>query len=248
MGWNEDGGTVTRAFDEWKRTDLQIRAFLKLSTTWSQKAYQETWDQAENDFSSAFDPYRHDPDQFVDLFHDRVDGLWPYEYEWMLLASALKDAVTAFDIFMEASLDEVLTLFSYRLEDGQKVQLRLKKTGKQESPGWGVIRDAHAIFGNDIDTAEVKYIRELRHVLTHQRGELRTDAARERFAYQPADAPEEIFPSRRVELDNARVLKCLAELAIVVRAADPALHRIAWGPHQPPAELFGASCVMTVPF
>ncbi|MFE2415175.1 hypothetical protein ACFXDE_43340 [Kitasatospora sp. NPDC059408] len=66
--------------------------------------------------------------------------------------------------------------------------------------------DAHAVFGNDLDTAAVKYIRDLRHVLTHQRGELRTDAARERFAYQPAGAPEEVFPSHRVELDSARAL------------------------------------------
>ncbi|MFB6887734.1 hypothetical protein ACFCX4_00255 [Kitasatospora sp. NPDC056327] len=248
MGWNEDRGTVTRAFEDWKRTDRQIRAFLKLSMTWSKRAYQATWDQAEDDFASVFDPDYDDPADHVNWFHDRVDGLWPHDYEWMLYASAMKDAVSAFDIFMEMSLNEVLTIFSYPQEDGQKIQLRLKKTGKQESPGWGVIRDAHSVFGNDIDSPTVKYIRDLRHLLTHQRGELHTEAARVRFDYQPAGAPERIFPSHRVELDGARVLHCLDELAAVVRAADPALHRIAWGRHLPPAEeLLNAGCVMTVP-
>jgi hypothetical protein len=43
-----------------------------------------------------------------DIFHERVDGLWPSDFERMLLAAAWKDAVTAYEVYVENSLHEVL--------------------------------------------------------------------------------------------------------------------------------------------
>ncbi|MFF3877424.1 hypothetical protein [Streptomyces sp. NPDC001978] len=52
MTWNEDSGTVSRAFDDWKWNDRENRAFLRLSAQWLDKAYQQTWEEAEESFAA----------------------------------------------------------------------------------------------------------------------------------------------------------------------------------------------------
>jgi hypothetical protein len=39
MSWNEQTGTVTRAFDDWTLADRDIRAFRKVSNQFAQKEY-----------------------------------------------------------------------------------------------------------------------------------------------------------------------------------------------------------------
>ncbi len=124
MGWNEDGGAVSGAFNEWSFVDQDIRAFLSLSTRWATRLYDETWKQAEGEFSAIFDPDRHTGDEHVGLFASEVEGLWPNDYAWMLRAAVVRDAVTAFEVYLEKGLDEA---FNPQLEDGEylgsKVQL-----------------------------------------------------------------------------------------------------------------------------
>jgi hypothetical protein len=48
MSWDEQLGLVTRAFDEWKLADRDIRVFLGLSNEFAQKEYKRTWDEFEN--------------------------------------------------------------------------------------------------------------------------------------------------------------------------------------------------------
>jgi hypothetical protein len=94
MSWNEQAGSVTRAFDDWRLTDRDIRAFLKISNQFVQKEYQRIWDELAN---SPGDP---DGPDLPSLFHDVVEGLWPSDHEWMLLSSVVKDGVTAFEVYL----------------------------------------------------------------------------------------------------------------------------------------------------
>lgn len=105
-------GGVTRAFDLWKATDRDIRAYLALNERWVEPAYQSMWEEAETEFAAGFDPDRQDVDGHVDLFHDKVEGLWPADYLCKLRSDNLRDAVTAFEVYMEKCLNEVLARWS----------------------------------------------------------------------------------------------------------------------------------------
>lgn len=233
MTWNEASGTVSQTFDSWRYTDAQNRAYLRLSAEWSNAAYYRTWKEAEASLKAVFDPDRHHGDEHVDMFDHAVDGLRPSDYLWLSEASVLKAGVTAFDVYLEQALQEVL--MGYRVTvDGQKCALRLVTPKNVESPGWGTLVKAHAVLKNEVDTAEVTRARELRHLLTHQNGELRTQSALEKFRYAEAEAGREeidrVYVGGKVHLGAERVLRTLDALASVVRAADPAVWSIVWGP------------------
>jgi hypothetical protein len=122
--WNEAGGTVSRAFADWRRADEENRTFLRLSAKWSAEAYDQEWRHAEEAFTKAFDPDRHYGDEHVSLFEDAVDGLWPDAYGWMVEAAVLKNGVTAYDVYLEKALQEIVNIYSVTI-DGQKGSLRL---------------------------------------------------------------------------------------------------------------------------
>ena len=85
---------------------------------------------------------------------------------------------------------------------------------------------------NEIETDPVKYVRALRHLLSHQRGELRTEE--QRFHYV-AEADEEdwlvgdVYVGGDVPLSHDRVLAMMDDLGSVVRACDATVWRHAWG-------------------
>ncbi|MEU9919579.1 hypothetical protein [Streptomyces sp. NPDC051001] len=235
MTWNEASGTVSQTFDSWRATDAQNRAYLRLSAEWSNAAYDRTWKEAEATMNAAFDPDRHHGDEHVDMFDHAVDGLWPSDYLWLSEASVLKAGVTAFEVYLEQSLQEVLK--GYRVTvDGQECALRLVTSKNFESPGWGTLVKAHAVLKNEVATAEVAWARELRHLLTHQAGELRTQDALEKFRDAEAEAGREeidrAYVGGKVHLGAERVLRTLDALASVVRAADPAVWSLVWGPRR----------------
>ncbi|MEU1306551.1 hypothetical protein [Streptomyces shenzhenensis] len=233
MTWNEASGTVSQTFDSWRNTDAQNRAYLRLSAEWSNAAYDRTWKEAEASLNAVFDPDRHHGDEHVDMFDHAVDGLWPSDYLWLSEASVLKAGVTAFEVYLEQALQEVLKRYRVTV-DGQKCALRLVTPKNFESPGWGTLVKAHAVLKNEVDTAEVTWARELRHLLTHQNGELRTHGALEKFRDAEAEAGREeidrAYVGGKVHLGAERVLRTLDALASVVRAADPAVWSFVWGP------------------
>ncbi|MER7901102.1 hypothetical protein ABTX62_34820 [Streptomyces sp. NPDC096046] len=166
MTWNEASGTVSRAFDDWKWNDRENRAFLRLSTQWSDQAYQQTWNEAEESFAARFDPDRHYGDEHLDIFEDAVDGLWPHSYAWITEASVVKNAVTAFEVYLEKALREALG--SALSLDGKQHTIKLATPPKFESPGWKTLVTSHKVLGTDVETGEVSWARDLRHLLTHQ--------------------------------------------------------------------------------
>ncbi|WP_432003655.1 hypothetical protein [Streptomyces sioyaensis] len=253
MTWNEAGGRVSRAFEDWRRADAENRAFLRLSAKWSEAAYEQEWKQAEESLNRVFDPDLHYGDEHVDMFDAAVDGLWPDSHQWMVEASVLKNGVTAFEVYLEKGLQEVLKTWRVTI-DGQRGSLQLKTNG-YTSPGWMILVNAHSILGNTVKTAAVESARALRHLLTHQNGELRTEEALAKFRDEVAEQGQEDFARAyvggRVRLGADRVVSTLNAMGTVVRDADVAV--LAYGPwgskrDQVPLEkLYAAKCLEFIP-
>lgn len=231
MPWNEDVGAVTRAFDEWKSTDREIRAYLLLSQRWVDAAYETEWQDAKEEFSRVFDPDFHDPDDYVDLFDSKVSGLWAKDYFWMVRSGALRDAVTAFEIYLEKSIQELLGWWALETEGGRQ-HLGFAQGRGQFSPLWGALKQTHEALGTDVHTSEIEYVRALRHLLTHQRGKLRSEELRDRFVSEANDDDWLVGDARvggDVPLATERVLAMMDQLAAVVRAADGPIWHHTWG-------------------
>lgn len=78
----------------------------------------------------------------------------------------------------------------------------------------------------DICPPAVREIRDLRHILTHNRGRCRTDDQRSRFGTM---YEEDDFPSRRVELTREKAEDMCDSLAQAVRTIDPKVWQYSWG-------------------
>lgn len=208
--WDESAGRVSRAFNDWALTERDQRSFLKLGLRFARDTYNRLWEEAGGEPS---DP--DGPDQ-VDSFDDKIDGLWPHDYEWMHVAGVLRDAVTGFEVYLTKAREEVLRRHGYEDADPDR------------APQWRVLRDFHAALGTTLEDGEVRQVRELRHFLTHHRGELRTEGLRQQFA-----ADHEGIPPIVVELDEDAVLAALDTLAAKVREADVGVYAHSWGGLRP---------------
>jgi len=211
--WDERQGRVSRAFDEWKLIDRDQRTFLRLGLEFSTLEYDRLWRE------SGEEPYEEDgPDQ-LESFEDKVGGLHQYDFDWMHLSGVIRDAVTNFEIYLEKAREEILAA------DGQPVE-----TGA-ESPKWGALRRFFAQIGVEVESDDVKQVRDLRHFLSHRRGELRTEELR--LEYQATHS--DLFPPWYVELDETRVTAALDALADAIRGIDAAVYECTWGRRRCPA-------------
>ena len=220
MEWDERAGRVSLSFDNWKLDDKDIRAFFKLTTNWAARQYEDIWNESESaaDILTDFN----DAD-----FEQRVGGLWPDDYQWILRAATIREAVTAFEVYLEKSLGEVLAC---RLRARVKMQ-------PGRSPGWDALVRGHKLIGVNVSTERVQHIRALRHLLTHQRGELRTEAMRARFAAdyllpENLDTGEQIWDrarvGRKVQLTRTIVNAVLDDLGVTIREVDGRVWAVAW--------------------
>ncbi|MEV0354378.1 hypothetical protein AB0H88_52295, partial [Nonomuraea sp. NPDC050680] len=94
--WSPEAGTVSRSFDSWKKVEGDIRAFLALTMRWASRSYDELWAEASRDLDAIFDPNIHSGDEHLAFFEEKVNGLWPSDYFWMLRATVIREAVSAF--------------------------------------------------------------------------------------------------------------------------------------------------------
>jgi hypothetical protein len=214
-GWMDSDigcGTVTRAYDEWFYVDRDMRQFmsttLRLATErndaeWADVMRQPAWDGSPEP---------------VDVFYDRLGGLTPHDYEWMLLAAVLRDAVTAYEVYLGKAFDEVLN------RHGRK------RRQSDRTPGWRELERSYALLGLKPKTADVKHIIDLRDLLTHRRGALRTEADRSRFSDQ-----DEAFGGYLAHLTEGLVLGYCDVLAQNVRDVDPVMWAYGWGSYRVPA-------------
>lgn len=81
--------------------------------------------------------------------------------------------MTAFEVYLEKGALQVIHRYGF-----------VFRTSRFESPSWSDIKAVHELLGTRIDPEPVQHVRPLRHLLTHQRGELRTLASREKFAQE----------------------------------------------------------------
>jgi hypothetical protein len=185
-------------------TDSDMRTFLALTTRWMDERYEQVWNEL------GAQPGSEDGPELPDLFHRAVDGLEPLDYHWILQAAVVRDAVSAFEVYLEKVAAEVLQRHGYiwQVQPGR-------------TPTWP---DTISFFSNQLDievnTDRVQHVRGLRHMLTHLRGELRSPQQREQFGRNGDGG----LSSCRAELSVNAVVSALDDLAEMVRRVDP----VAW--------------------
>ncbi len=85
----------------------------------------------------------------------------------MHLAGVVRDAVTSFEVYLDKACRAIL------LAHG---------ADPVRDPAWRDLKDIFRAVDIKIETGAVRCIREMRHFLTHRRGELSTEQQREKFA------------------------------------------------------------------
>lgn len=201
--WNERHFcSTTRAFAEWRTADCDLRAFYTLSLKWMNERFDAKWDEIG---ALPGDP---DGPEQIDVYEREV-GINSYVYDWMLGGAVVRDAVTAFEVYLEKVAGEILA----------HQDREWKAWAKGRSPAYfDVVEALRSELNVDIDTEAVKNIRDLRHILAHQRGELRTEARREKYG-QHKWAPGTLL--WQAELSQVTVTQILDDLAEIVRRVDP---------------------------
>ncbi len=96
----------------------------------------------------------------------------------------------------------------------------------EDLPFWNKFKEFFEQLGVDIETDDVWRVRRLRGLLTHRRGELRTEALRTEFQQGDASDP---FEPLSVEPSREAVLAEMDVLAEAVREVDRAAYRYTWG-------------------
>jgi hypothetical protein len=87
---------------EWADTDAQLRAFLKLTHQWVDPRYEQIWD------AIGHRPGGPDDSDQADIFFEETGGLWPGQYDWLLHGLLVRDAVSAFEVYLEKAANELL--------------------------------------------------------------------------------------------------------------------------------------------
>ena len=187
----------TAAFLHWEFVDCDQRVFLSMGVRIAREAHERIWDEA------AAEPGDPDGPELHEVYHHRIGGLGLAEYEWMHVAGVLRDAVTNFEVYVEQLRDEVPPHLATQLKP---------------EPRWGDLKTFFTKLGISIETDEITRIRKLRHLLTHQRGELRTQESRERFA---SVASPYTFDAPILQLSEEVVTQAMDTLARAVRLLDP---------------------------
>jgi|tagenome__1003787_1003787.scaffolds.fasta_scaffold20899514_2 hypothetical protein len=215
LGWypRADGcGAVTRAYDEWQLTSRDQRAYVRLTLRWMEERFEAEWRTIMES------PGHEDSPEPIDIFEDRV-GMSSGDWEWMTLAGVVRDAVTAYEVYVIKAYAEVLNTHGHpRSLDGSFPQFRK-------------VREACRVLGIDARPPAIHEVFELRNVLTHQRGQLRT--AEERLRFSDNDG----FWSYVAHLDEAKAFHCLDVLAAAIGEIDPVLWSYSWGGQTAPPML-----------
>jgi hypothetical protein len=214
MNWNENRSAVTRAFDEWKLVDRDVRAFVRLVDRLLEREFDHLWDEATRSAHPEADGW-----DVYSALEVSLERMSPSDYTWMLRAAVVRDAVTAFEVYLEKAAKEVMGPhgIAFKAKPGRGVEWRDLKAFYQR------------YMDLDIATDEVRRIRDLRHVLVHLRGELRTEQQREEYGQTDSG-----FRSFQAVLTQEAVLAMCDTLAETVRRIDPVMWRFSWGGESAP--------------
>lgn len=193
-------GLASLGWRDWILVYSDIDRFVVVGLQMIRDAHERAWNEAASQSAT---------EDFWDLgeaYDQLVDGLNSVEHEWMYLAAALKDAVTAFEVYLEALVDEILAVHGVGGGSDRKL-----------SPWWRDLKRWYRIHVDvDLEADGVKQVREVRHILTHRRGELRTEAEREVWGGQNG------FGDRTIDLEVDGVRKMMETLAHKVSTIEDA--------------------------
>jgi hypothetical protein len=203
---------------------------------WTVEAHSRILEDTKRQLARTFDPDIDDPQEYVYEYLSKVGYLWEDDYLWMLRAGALRDAVTAFEVYAEKSALEVLARWHITDADGNAVWMTPFVGKRHTSPSWPTLCLIHDAMGNTLNTADVQYVLDLRHLLTHQRGELRTADLREKFIRETGARRGGPFDPWDIPLEYVRIIAMMDDLASSARACDGAIWTHTWG-KEPPAKL-----------
>lgn len=109
---------------------------------------------------SANEAYGDVPAEFDRL----AKGLWPSTYEELLCASSYVMLVAYFEVYLEDAVQEV----------GEQLGFRMEPDGRKDGPDVSSLARFFRRIGLEVDTEEVKRIRELRHWVAHRRSSVET--------------------------------------------------------------------------
>jgi len=214
LGWAPGAsymGNATRAYDEWRMINRDQRAYLGLTLKWMNERFEAVWQEIQES------PAGEDSPEAIDVF-DKLVGIEPLDWEWMLLAGVLRDAVTAYEVYVVKAYLEVL---EHQEKDYKH---------DEAAPPFGVAWKQSKILGLDVRPQPVNEVFQLRNVLTHQRGQLRTE--KDRAKYGDTSSP---WSSIEAHLDEAKVLSLLDVLETGVNDLDPIYWAHTWGRQPAPA-------------
>jgi hypothetical protein len=114
-------------------------------------------------------------------------------------------------VYLEHAADEILARHGKQFYERKK------------SASWDRLVAFYKLFDVDVATTAVTEVRTLRHILTHRRGELRTEEQRQSFG---SDEP---FMASVAHLEAKGVQRHMDSLAEVVRIVDPVAYDHSWG-------------------
>ena len=182
-------GLASRAWREWILVFADIERFSNVGLQMIQNGHEQAWDRA------AAEPSDGEIWGVGEVYDESVNQLNLIDHEWMHLAACVKDAVTAFEVYLEQLHLEILRVNGLPPPKGDYVR-------------WGDMKKwFRDQLGLDLEEAAVKDVRNIRHALTHRRGELRTQDERKRWGNS---AP---FGSRSVHLTQIIVAELMEVLA-----------------------------------
>jgi hypothetical protein len=203
-GWkfyDNGSGTITRACDDWIWTYNEIRGFLHQTQQWST-------DRAEAaDARTKGMQFSDDGPDWETVFSSQYGTVMPHQHEYLLLSAVIRDAVSAYEVYLTQALDEVLN------------RQRSPRKSPDDTPRWGEFRTFYGVLGLDPRPEKINVLIRLRDILTHRRGELRTQEHRKLFA-ATADGP---FGSTLADLTEHGVIDFMVTLHETVQDLDPVL-------------------------
>lgn len=204
VAWDEEGHS-TRAFEAWLSSRDDIITFFELTHDWSTSEYGRARQEAETAAAEG----RGD---VAAEFDHLVRGLWPSTYEEILCASSYVMLVAYFEVYLEDAVQEV----------GEQLGFRMEPDSSKDGPDFSSLAKFYRRIGLNVDTADVKRIRELRHWVAHRRASIESGAT-------PGELDLEKWGERRRRRVSIDQLRSDAEiLHEIVRSADPELWQARW--------------------
>lgn len=186
---------------EWALSYNEILGFLQIGTEWVEDAFERRFEEVGRQPSDG-------EEELIDIYERETHGVGLGQFPRLVMAAALRDGVTAFEVHLEKARELILN----------QVGLTATHHTDKRAPRWDDLIHFYEVFGITVDTPAVKDVRDRRHLLTHKRGQIRREADR-RLSH--ASPPDHAFAAQDdLELTPEGVREDLGTLDSMVRDID----------------------------